>query len=63
MQTVVETVPYLADARRLFTDDERAAIVDAVSSIPVRATSSQEPVAYESCGLPRAGAASVVAPA
>ena len=34
MQTVVETPPYLADAERLFTADERAAVVDAVSADP-----------------------------
>ena len=34
MHTIVETVPYLADAERLFTADERAAIVDTVASDP-----------------------------
>ena len=34
MQTVVETPPYLADAGRLFTDDERAAVVDLVAADP-----------------------------
>jgi hypothetical protein len=34
MHGVVETVPYLADATRLFNDDERAAIVDLVSDDP-----------------------------
>ncbi len=34
MQTVVETPPYLADAERLFTFEERAAIVDTVSMDP-----------------------------
>jgi hypothetical protein len=32
MQAVVETPPYLADAERLFTDDERTAIVDQVAA-------------------------------
>ena len=34
MQTVVETPPYLADAERLFNEEERAAIVDAISADP-----------------------------
>lgn len=34
MHTVVETPPYLADAERLFSDEERTAIVDTVSSEP-----------------------------
>jgi RelE toxin of RelE / RelB toxin-antitoxin system len=34
MHTVVETPPYLADAERLFTPDEREAIVDLVASDP-----------------------------
>lgn len=34
MHTVVETPPYLADAVRLFSEAERAAIVDAVSDDP-----------------------------
>ena len=32
MHTVVETPPYLADAERLFTAEERATIVDTVSA-------------------------------
>jgi len=34
MQVVVETPPYLADAERLFTEEERAAIVDQVAVDP-----------------------------
>lgn len=34
MQVVVETPPYLADADRLFTAEERAAIVDRVAINP-----------------------------
>ena len=34
MHTVVETVPYLAEAGRLFGADEQAAIVDTVSADP-----------------------------
>lgn len=34
MHTVVETPPYLADAERLLTPAERAAIVDTVSAEP-----------------------------
>jgi hypothetical protein len=34
MQAVVETPTYLADAERLFTDDERADIVDQVATDP-----------------------------
>jgi len=34
MHTVVETVPYLADAERLFSAVERAIIVDTVSADP-----------------------------
>ena len=34
MQTVVETPPYLADAVRLFSETERAEIVDVISSDP-----------------------------
>jgi hypothetical protein len=34
MQTVVETPPYLADAERIFTVEERAAIVDMVAADP-----------------------------
>jgi hypothetical protein len=34
MHTVVETSPYLSDAERLFTDDERAAIVSAIAANP-----------------------------
>ena len=34
MHTVIETPPYLADAVRLFSDAERAAIVDMVSTDP-----------------------------
>jgi hypothetical protein len=34
MQAVVETPPYLADAERLFSDDERADIVDQVAADP-----------------------------
>jgi hypothetical protein len=36
MRTVVETPPYLADAERIFSTEERAAIVDAVSDDPQR---------------------------
>jgi hypothetical protein len=35
MRTVVETPPYLADAERVFSEDERAAIVDTVSDDPL----------------------------
>jgi hypothetical protein len=35
MHTVVETVPYLADASRLFTDEERASSIDMVSADPL----------------------------
>jgi hypothetical protein len=34
MQTVLETPPYLADAERLFSEDERTAIIDTVSADP-----------------------------
>ena len=34
MQVVVETPPYLADAERLFTAEERAAVVDRVAIDP-----------------------------
>jgi hypothetical protein len=34
MHTVVETVPYLADAERLFSAEERAMIVDTLSADP-----------------------------
>ena len=34
MHTVVETVPYLAHAERLFSAEEQAAIVDTVSADP-----------------------------
>jgi hypothetical protein len=34
MQTVVETRSYLADAERLFSPDERAAIVDRLAADP-----------------------------
>ena len=34
MQAVVETPPYLADTERLFTIEERAAIVDRVAAEP-----------------------------
>jgi hypothetical protein len=34
MHTVVETPPFLADAERIFSAEERAAIVDAVSDDP-----------------------------
>jgi hypothetical protein len=34
VQVVVETPPYLADADRLFTAEERAAIVDRVATDP-----------------------------
>lgn len=34
MQTVIETPPYLTDAVRLFSDAERATIVDIVSTDP-----------------------------
>jgi hypothetical protein len=34
MHTVVETPPYLSDAERLFSPDDRAAIVDTVSANP-----------------------------
>jgi hypothetical protein len=34
MHTVVETPPYLADAERIFSAEERTAIVDAVSDDP-----------------------------
>jgi hypothetical protein len=34
MQTVVETPSYLADAERLFSSDERKAIVDRLASDP-----------------------------
>jgi hypothetical protein len=34
MHTVVETPPYLADAERLFSAEERATIVDTVSHDP-----------------------------
>jgi hypothetical protein len=34
MHSVVETPPYLADAERLFSEEERDAIVDAVSADP-----------------------------
>src|SRR5437762_1541381 len=35
MQTVVETPPYLADAERLFTIEERTAIVETVAADPL----------------------------
>jgi len=35
MQTVVETPAYLVDAERLFTLEERNAVVDTVASDPV----------------------------
>jgi hypothetical protein len=34
MHTVVETVPYLAEAERLFTADQQASIVDTVAADP-----------------------------
>lgn len=34
MHTVVETPPYLTDAERLFTADERSAIVDIIAADP-----------------------------
>jgi hypothetical protein len=34
MQTVVETAPYLSDAERIFTAEERGEILDAVASDP-----------------------------
>lgn len=34
MQTVVETPSYLADAERLFSPDERAAIIDRLATDP-----------------------------
>jgi hypothetical protein len=34
MRTVVETVPYLVDAERLFSIEEQATIVDTVSAEP-----------------------------
>ena len=34
MQTVVETPPYLADGERLFTEDERATIVELIAANP-----------------------------
>jgi hypothetical protein len=34
MQTVVETPPYLGDAGRIFTADERATIVDIIAADP-----------------------------
>ena len=34
MHTVVETPPYLADAERHFTTDERSAIVDTIAADP-----------------------------
>jgi hypothetical protein len=34
MHTVVETVPYLAQAQRLFDEEEQASIVDEVSADP-----------------------------
>lgn len=34
MHTVIETPPYLADAVRLFSDAERAEIIDTVSADP-----------------------------
>jgi hypothetical protein len=36
MQAVVETPPYLADAAHLFTEEERAAVVDQVAVDPRR---------------------------
>jgi len=35
MQTVVETPSYLADAEKLFTEDERKAIVDQIANDPL----------------------------
>jgi hypothetical protein len=35
MHTVVETPRYLADAERLFTDDEREAIIDRIAADPL----------------------------
>ena len=34
MHSIVETVPYLADAERLFGNDDRAAIVDMLAADP-----------------------------
>jgi hypothetical protein len=34
MHTVIETPPYLAEAERLFSAEERATIIDAVSTDP-----------------------------
>ena len=59
MHTVVETVPYLADADRLFSAEEQATIVDTVSANP-RCGVVMPGAACASCAFQRAGAASAV---
>jgi hypothetical protein len=65
MRTVVETPPYLADAERLLSDDERAAIVDAVSVDPtlgvvVRGTGGIRKLRVAASGRGKRGGARVI---
>jgi hypothetical protein len=57
MQTVVETPSYLAEAERLFSMDERAAVVDRLAADPNAAWSFPAPVVFARCGLALARAA------
>ena len=65
MHTVVETPPYLADAQRLFSDEERAAIVDAISTdsisgVVIPATGGVRKLRVAASGRGKRGGARVV---
>lgn len=60
MQPVVETPPYLADAERLFSEDERAAIIDTISADPQCGVVIPGTV-FANCALRLADAASAAA--
>ena len=65
MHTVVETPPYLADAERLFSDDERAGVVNQVSADPrcgvvIPGTGGLRKVRFAASGRGKRGGARIV---
>jgi hypothetical protein len=65
VHTVVETPPYLADAERLFSDDERAGVVNQVSAEPrcgvvIPGTGGLRKLRFASSGRGKRGGARVV---
>jgi hypothetical protein len=65
MHTVVETSPYLADAERLFSEDDRAGVVNRVSADPrcgvvIPGTGGLRKLRFAASGRGKRGGARVV---